>query len=287
LRRGTGSSLPALYRRICESGDVVSALHMLVTASLGARVFGPDDSARHAIPPLHLAKAAADPAAGTGQIAPALICVPGFATNLGRPWYAGFAPCFANERDVFELRHPGVDHGDALAQDLQTLAGLHAATVRDLLGDRPYVVAGHSMGGSIAHAVATRLSALGTPPAGLVLLDSYHITMDREGEAWLLGMPARIPLAVGSRFDTAVDDLTLLALGAYTRMFRGWEPEPTRIPSLLIRAGRPLPGMPPQWRTSWPQPHGTADVPGDHLTLLEENAPTTATAVRDWINSLL
>ncbi|MCZ0998321.1 hypothetical protein O1M63_09435 [Streptomyces mirabilis] len=101
-------------------------------------------------------------------------------------------------------------------------------------------------------------------------MDSYHVTPDREAEPWLLAMPARIPAAVGERFDSAVDDLTLLALGAYTRMFRGWDPQPTRVPTLLVRACEPLPDMPARWRSSWPLPHDTVDAPGSHLGVLGE-----------------
>lgn len=274
--RRAGQSLPALYRKVCETGDTVSAMHLLVTASLGAPTFGRDDIARHTMSPLRLA---------TGTGATALVCVPGFATNLGRPWHAGLAPCFDGERDVFELQHPGVDHGHAVPQDLETLAELHATTVQRHLGDRPFVVVGHSMGGTAAHAVTAQLAAGDTPPAGLVLLDSYHITPDREAEPWLLALPARIPLTAGERFDTAVDDLTLLSLGAYTRMFRGWQPNPTDVPTLHIRATQPLPHMPDQWQSSWPGPHHTADTPGSHLSMLEEHAPTTAQVIRHWIEA--
>ncbi|WP_192583293.1 hypothetical protein [Streptomyces albicerus] len=40
------------------------------------------------------------------------------------------------------------------------------------------------------------------------------------------------------------------------------------------------------WRTSWPLPHEFVDVPGNHLTLLQEHARTTASAVREWIGTL-
>lgn len=275
--RGAGQSLPALYRRVCESGDVVSAMHLLVTASIGAPVFGPEEAARHALPPLRLA---------AGTQGPALVCVPGFATNLGRPWYAGLAPCFEGERDVFEVRHAGIDHGDAVARDLETLTESHATSLRHQLGDRRCVLVGHSMGGTAAHALATHLSALGTPPAGLVLIDSYHITPDREAEPWLLSLPARIPQAVGERFDTLVDDLALLSLGAYTRMFRGWQPERIQVPTLLVRACEPLPDMPREWQSSWPCAQDTVDTVGTHLSVLEEDAPTTAKVIRDWVETL-
>ena len=275
--RGAGRSLPALYRKVCEAGDVVSAMHLLVTASIGAPVFGPEEAARHALPPLRLA---------AGTRGPALVCVPGFASNLGRPWYAGLAPCFEGERDLFEVRHSGIDDGDAVARDLESLIESHATAVRHQLGDRRYVLVGHSMGGTAAHALATRLVALGAPPAGLVLIDSYHVTPEREAEPWLLSLPARIPLMVGESFDTMVDDLTLLSLGAYTRMFRGWQPEPTEVPTLLVRASEPLADMPREWRSSWPGVRDTADTAGTHLSVLEEDAATTAMVVRDWIDAL-
>ncbi|MGW7418341.1 type I polyketide synthase, partial [Streptomyces sp. NPDC054863] len=71
-------TLASLYRRVCETGDVVSAMHMLVTASLALPAFDRADSARHTLAPLRLAE---------GADAPALVCFPGFVTHLGRPWY--------------------------------------------------------------------------------------------------------------------------------------------------------------------------------------------------------
>ncbi|MFE0186492.1 type I polyketide synthase [Streptomyces sp. NPDC058989] len=276
-------TLASLYRRVCETGDVVSAMRLLVTASHALPAFDRADSARHTLAPLRLAEGAGNPA---------LVCFPGFATNLGSPWYAALAPCFGGERDVFELQHPGVDHGDAVPRDWETLVDLHTATVQEHLGDRPYVVLGYSMGGYPAHSVAARLAATGSTPAGLVLVDTYHVTPDREDEPWLLALPARLPLQMGERFDTAVDDMSVAALGAYTRMVRGWRPEPTDVPTLLVRATEPVPGMRTHdgreahdgdWRTSWPEPHDTVDVPGSHWSMNEEHAGTTADAIRAWL----
>jgi pimeloyl-ACP methyl ester carboxylesterase len=174
-----------------------------------------------------------------------------------------------------------------VARDLESLTEAHAMAVRHQLGHRRCVLVGHSMGGTAAHALAARLASLGAPPAGLVLIDSYHVTPDREAEPWLLSLPARIPLAVGERFYTMVDDLTLLSLGAYTRMFRGWRPESIEVPTLSVRASEPLPDMPQEWRSSWPGVRDTVDTAGTHLSVLEEDAATTAKAVRDWIDALV
>ncbi|AZQ74390.1 SDR family NAD(P)-dependent oxidoreductase [Streptomyces luteoverticillatus] len=278
-------TLTSLYRRVCETGDVVSAMRLLVTASLAVPVFERADSGRHELAPLELAEGTADPV---------LVCFPGFSPALGRPWHAALAASFAGERDVLEIQHPGVVHGDAVPRDWETLVDLHAGTVRKHLGDRPYAVLGSSMGGCPAHSVAARLAATGTPPVGLVLVDTYHVTPDLEDEPWLLALPARLPLRMGERFDTAVDDMSLAALGAYTRIARGWQPEPADVPTLLIRAGEPLPRPPAHGRpgtvsdeprTSWPMPHTAVDVPGDHWTMTEEHAHTTAQAIRAWLGT--
>ncbi|GAA0461403.1 hypothetical protein GCM10009544_24900 [Streptomyces stramineus] len=287
-RRATArapQTLASLYRRVCETGDVVSAMHLLVTASLALPVFEHADRARHALPPLELA---------TGAAGPALVCFPGFSPGLGRPWHTALASSFGGERDVLEVRHPGVAHGDAVPSGWETLVDLHADTVRHHLGDRPYAVLGSSMGGCPAHSVAARLAATGTPPVGLVLLDTYHVTPELEDEPWLLALPARVPLRMGERFDTAVDDVSVAALGAYTRMARGWRPEPTDVPTLLLRAAEPPPRPPARGgpgtragyrRASWPVPHTAVDVPGDHWSMAEEHARTTAEAIRAWLGT--
>ncbi|MFE0043045.1 SDR family NAD(P)-dependent oxidoreductase [Streptomyces albireticuli] len=279
--------LASLYRRLCETRDVVSAMRLLVTASLAVPAFERADSAPHELPPLKLAE---------GATGPALVCLPGFTPALGRPWHATLAASFGGERDVLELQHPGIAHGDAVPHDWATLVDLHAGTVREHLGDRPYAVLGSSMGGCPAHSVAARLTATGTPPIGLVLIDTYHVTPDLEKEPWLLALPARLPLRMGERFDTAVDDMAMAALGAYTRIARGWHPEPADVPTLLLRATDPLPGpfagVGPVTaigapRASWPVPHTALDVPGDHWSVIEEHAGTTARAIREWLDARL
>ncbi len=131
-------------------------MHLGVTASIGAASFGLEEAGRHALPPLRLA-------AGTrGQP----LCVPGLASNPGRSWYAGLAPCFEGGRDVFEVRHPGIDHEDAVARDLESLTEAHVTAVRQQLGDRRCALAGHSVGDTAAHVLAARLASLGAPRPG-------------------------------------------------------------------------------------------------------------------------
>ncbi|MFG2142642.1 hypothetical protein ACGFRG_00360 [Streptomyces sp. NPDC048696] len=99
-------------------------------------------------------------------------------------------------------------------------------------------------------------------------------------------MPARPALELGEQFDAVVDDTSLAALGAYSRLARGWTPEPMPVPTLLVRATRP-PSPAEGWQpTSWPAPCATADVLGDHWSVIEKEAHTTAGAISSWLMGL-
>ncbi len=130
-------------------------MHLLVSASLAAPTFGHDEGARHAIPPA---------AAGLGVGRSGTRLVSGFATHLGRPWYAGLRTGpFDGERDIWNCATPastpesrrGAGPGDA---------GRTARRDRPAApGPWPFVVVGHSIGSSATHAVTARLAADGAP----------------------------------------------------------------------------------------------------------------------------
>nr|WP_234048703.1 type I polyketide synthase [Streptomyces liliifuscus] len=270
-------TLAALYRTLCAKGEVTAGMHMLVSASRALPTFGADESRAHALPPLRRAE---------GPARPVLVFLAGHHPPFAVPGgeFADFHRCFDGERDVLELPHPGLGAGAAVPVDREALARTHAGTVLRHVGDRPFVLVGASTGGAAAHAVTRHLEGLGTPPAGQVLLDTYLIDEENSRKDWLLALPA----AVAPRL---YEDTGVAAMGAYTRIFMDWDPEPVATPTLLVRATRPTPEMAAgpdadRWRTSWPLPHECVDVPGDHLTLLREHARTTASAVRAWIGTL-
>jgi hypothetical protein len=84
-----------------------------------------------------------------------------------------------------------------------------------------------------------------------------------------------------------VTDAAVLAGGGYVRIFDGWRPAPSDVPTLLLQAGPTWemlaqdPGR--DWRPRWPLPHDTAEIPGDHDTVLTDHVATTAGAIREWI----
>ncbi|MFD3618518.1 type I polyketide synthase [Streptomyces sp. NPDC058676] len=290
-------TLSSLYRRVCEAGQVVAAMHMLVTASWAVPTFAQADSGEHALPPLLRAKGSEGSessagAAGSGE-RPVLVFFTGYHPPFAAPGgeFARFHAHFRGELDVLELPHPGIGAGSAVPADRDTLARTHAETVLRHVGDRPFAVVGMCTGGAVAHAVTRRLEDMGRAPVGQVLLDTYLINHRNSDKDWLLSLPAVIAPRLGGNQFTGDEDRGVAALGAYTRMFLDWDPEPVGAPTLLVRATQPTPEMaagadPDEWRTSWPLPHAQVDVPGDHFSFMQEHTSTTAAAVRTWLDSL-
>ncbi|WP_158679362.1 thioesterase domain-containing protein, partial [Streptomyces sp. Tu 6176] len=153
-----------------------------------------------------------------------------------------------------------------------------AAAVRAVADGGPVVLLGRSAGGWVAQAVAERLAAAGAAPQAVVLLDT-HPSPDADRDRALPAMTVDM-LHRAARFASAEPD-RLTAMARYAELFAGWVPRRLAAPTLFVRARDPLPGTgsaPP-----WPLPHTEVTVPGDHFTLLEEHARTTALAVHDWL----
>ncbi|MFC8046437.1 type I polyketide synthase [Nocardia sp. NPDC057353] len=278
------TGLAALHRRIHESGKHAEAAQLLIAASHARATFPAAERGRHAVEPVRLA---------TGPAPTAVVAFPALSAISGPHEYARVAQEFRGERDFVVVPWPGFTAGsDDLPDSIETLVRLGVDGLRAALPpDRPFVVLGRSMGGCAAHAVAAALEAEGVRPRGLLLVDSYPIDAAAQpGMEWWVGSMIGGMLERVDRFDLAVQDDRLTTMGSYNRIFADWRPGPIATPIHLLRAENALPGTTVggerDWRAYWPVPHGTADIPGDHFTALEEHGPTTAAAVREWLRQL-
>ncbi|MER7708693.1 SDR family NAD(P)-dependent oxidoreductase, partial [Kitasatospora sp. NPDC097605] len=277
--------LSTLYRRLAAQGSFVEASALIGAASHLRGRFPAEDRSRHGLAPLRLA---------SGPAPLAVVAFPALSAISGPHEYARLAHAFQGERDVFVLPSPGWAPDEELPDELDTFLTLHTEAVLELVGpDRPFVIVGRSMGGCVAHAVTERLEAQGRPVAGLVLVDSYPIdsaVREGMGEWWLNAMLGGMVDRI-AQYDMVWSDASLTAMGGYNTVFAGWRPGPVDAPVLALRADTPLRGtvVDPSgeldWRAYWPVPHEVRDIPGDHFTVLEHNTPTTAQAVREWIET--
>ncbi|MER6168355.1 type I polyketide synthase [Streptomyces violaceorubidus] len=222
----------------------------------------------------------------TGTGGPHLMCL-GPVVPLGGPHvYARLAAEVARRgggHAVSAVAPPGFTEGEALAATTDDLVAAQAAAVSEQAGSDPLVLVGMSSGGVLAHEVAQRLSSSGAPVRGVVMLDTYrfdHPYMTTEHERLVSLMYDREGTAV--RFDSA----RLSAFAWASELFLDWRPRPSAVPTLLLRAADPLAAAQNgDWRTDTPA-DTVREVPGDHYTLLEEHAGTTAEAVLTWLAEL-
>jgi rifamycin polyketide synthase module 1/2/3 len=271
-----------LYHRVLREQGPLEAMTLRYVASYALPSFTAADRARYAVEPVRLARRA------TGGRAAALAYLPDYLAPFHRV-PTGLARQFDGERDVYLLEHPGFGARRAVPDSMGTLARAHADAVREIARGGPVVLVGYCAGGVIAHEVARRLTTDGEPPAGVVLVDSHAGVLQR-GDARALALMAAgaaLPEDVVAEFD----DSLLIAGGGYARVLEGWHPEPAPgsppVPTLLLR-GRPTAEMrrtdlDGDWWPHWPLPHDTADVPGDHYSVVHQDADSTAAAIRAWL----
>ncbi|MCM6775975.1 amino acid adenylation domain-containing protein [Nocardia sp. CDC141] len=91
----------------------------------------------------------------------------------GLSWcYAGLARYVA-DRPVLGLQSPALSEDGYLPQSLAELAARYVEEIRAVQPHGPYRLLGWSLGGVLAHAIATRLQAAGERVALLAMLDSH------------------------------------------------------------------------------------------------------------------
>ncbi|CAM4177636.1 hypothetical protein NOGI109294_26645 [Nocardiopsis gilva] len=270
-------SLVTLFRQTCQLGRIDDGIRMVEAAAQVRPTFGHDGDPDGVPAPVRLAQ---------GDAQPALMCFASLVMISGSQEYARFAAPLRGARDVTVLPEPGFRPGERLPEDADVAIESQVRAVLSCIGESgqpPFCLVGRSSGGWIAHAVAARLEARGVFPHSVVLIDTP-----------LPDASATLPV-----IETAVlhreqqlglmDTARVTAMGGYLRMFADWKPEPITTPTLLVRpegpvtgpSGEPLGG--PNWRFAWHLPHTVLDVPGNHLTMMEEHAEATARALDAWL----
>ncbi|UOZ02695.1 type I polyketide synthase [Amycolatopsis sp. WQ 127309] len=263
------STLGALFRQACAQGQAGDFVSMLMTASR----FRPTGT-----PAASLVRLAPETAE------PSLICVPSMTAISGPHQYAGIGAALRGVRGVSSLSVPGFGTGEALPASADAAVELIADAVAERAGDGPFVLAGHSSGAVLAHAVTARLEERGLRPRALVVLDGYAPGGD--------GIDELLPGLMGGMADrdgryAPVDDDRLTAMGAYFRLFEQWRAPAVTVPVLLVTAAEPMPEWPAgDWRSKWVSATTEAETEGNHYTMLEEHAEVVAKHVNDWLAQL-
>ncbi|MFF4602688.1 SDR family NAD(P)-dependent oxidoreductase [Streptomyces sp. NPDC001339] len=271
----TALSVRMLFDTAVQEGNPAEASALLSVAARLRPAFA-SETATPEPETLHLAAGAHDPA---------LVCLPSLIAPTGAHQFLRFAKALRGLRSVWATGLPGYGAGEPLPQTVRAAADVQVEALRRRFAGRRFALVAYSSGGWPAHAIVRRLEAAGTPPAALVLLDSPAkagddmagmITISR----WLTERFPQLPVA----------DEQLTAMARYAELFDGWQPQPVSTPTLFVGAAsterlsevlgdttRSL------WRPEWPLEHTRLEVPGNHFSMLEEHADSTALAVHQWL----
>ena len=275
----TADTLSGLLREAHRQGRVDEGLAVLVAAAKLRESFASVDDLDQVPVVVKLA---------SGPANVQLFCF-GSPVALGGPaLFARLAAGFDGVCDLYALPMPGFARHERVPVTAEAVVDLWAQIVRRTAAEgTPVVLLGYSAGGSFAHATASHLEKLGFALDGLILLDTFlpdGEAMDAVGPQIVEGILARE--AELGPFTSA----RLTAMGRYAELLAEVKTGAVRAPVLFLRPDTPLPvigapASPPDraWRGSWPAEHVLAEVEGDHFTMLEDKAPSTARAIRRWL----
>ncbi len=268
---GTDGTLVGMFRRAYHLGKLRDGMAIAEAAASLRPRFGLShmDGLAPAVIPL----------AG-GDADPMVFCIPSLVASSGPHEYARFAKRLQGRRPVVAVPVPGFASGELLGSRLDAVAGAQAAAIKSHAGGRPFALVGFSTGGLLAYAVAAECARAGLTPAAVVLIDSY--TMET---AWPIADVVVERMLAGEGEHPAVDDDRVAAMGAYLGLLSRWTPPAPVAPTLLIKATDPVPGVVRvgDGTATWPLRHAAVDLPGTHLSILEDHVDATAAAVEDWL----
>ncbi|MFD3918633.1 type I polyketide synthase [Streptomyces sp. NPDC058595] len=215
-----------------------------------------------------------------------LICVPSPMALGGAHQYARFAAHFHGRREVAVPAVPGFGRDEPLPLSFDAVVDVLTEGTRAAAGDAPFVLLGYSSGGQFAHAVAETLEKAGTPADAVVLLDTYLPDGGGNDDLWremFEGMLDREDSFGGFSAPR------LAAMSRYSELILDRSPGALTAPVLFVRPAESFTSGgadTDDWRAGWDAEHTLREVPGNHFTLLEESATTTAVAVDDWLAGL-
>lgn len=152
------------------------------------------------------------------------------------------------------------------------------AAVRDPSRE-PFLLVGHSSGGWVAHEVAHRLEQTGTPPVGVVLIDT---TPASERAMHTFSAACQVVWKKAALLDLLEDD-NLCAMGSYLDMFAVTSHTPISAPTLFLEATETLEALRLE---RWSLPCHRVRTPGDHFSIISRHAEHGAAAIERWISML-
>jgi thioesterase domain-containing protein len=213
-----------------------------------------------------------------------IVGIPSTVAPSGPHQYLEFAKSFRDIRNLFALSVPGFVGQERLPASVQVAVEVQAEAAQRCMDGAPAVIVGYSSGGTFAYGIASHLEGMGVPIAGVVLIDAYSFDSISSNDGHKDALLRRV--FEDRELRVYLNETRLTAMAWYSSLFMEWELTEIAAPTLLVQPEEPMPTMSgdSEWRSVWRYSHDTVEVPGDHWTMMMENAASTAVAVEEWIS---
>ncbi|WP_405792567.1 type I polyketide synthase [Streptomyces sp. NBC_01506] len=224
-----------------------------------------------------------------GPAHPPLICVSTPTANAGPQQYAALAAHWRGVRKVSALPLLGFTPGEHLPGNAEVAVKSIAESALRAADGRPFVLMGHSSGGTLAYTAAGLMETTwGIKPEAVVLLDTLSLTHSHD-EGIDFTQMMRINFARTSSIPFRLTNSRLSAMGRWAALLQTMTFTPTSAPVLLVRSTKPLfegqfePGhnpAPPVVETAV-----VREVDANHVSLAREDSAATAQIVEEWLKT--
>ena len=201
--------------------------------------------------------------------------------------YVKLARSLGRSFGVIGFPLPGFVEGEQLPASVDALTGAYARAIEVEGLERPYVLAGHSSGGWIAHALAAHLNEIGAAPSAAILLDAYM--------PFSSGLRGILPAILRGAYEAAQESPTmatarLTAMAHYSGLFADWRPEADGFSTVVVEAEERETSLGASPTGEWDE-IGACDLaltaPGNHFSMIDEHAASTARVIEGALADLI
>ncbi|WP_070017170.1 SDR family NAD(P)-dependent oxidoreductase [Streptomyces nanshensis] len=277
-----GDTLQGLFTESVRSGKVLEGLRMLKTVAALRPTFET---------PAELEELPAAVTLADGGATPRLICISAPGATAGVHMYARMAAQLRGKRHVSALPLVGFAEGEMLPATTEAAARVVAESILHASDGEPFVLVGHSSGGTLAYFAAAVLEeAWDVRPEAVVMLDTLSLRYDsHEGMDF-----DAVTTNYFNTMDSPAVSMNSAKLSAMAHWFIkmtdiGLE---TSVPKLLVRCGKEVDGT--DFETSSASSAPPVSVPADdvrvvatdHMAMVKEDSAMTADVIEDWLGTL-
>ncbi|WP_436841878.1 type I polyketide synthase [Streptomyces syringium] len=268
-------TVEGLFFSAAKAGKLVEAMRLLRAVANTRPTFESPAELEELSAPVTLAE---------GPSSPRLVFVSAPGATGGVHQYARIAAHFRGKRHVSALPLMGFAPGEPLPATSEAAGRIVAESALHASDGEPFVLIGHSSGGSLAYQAAGVLEETwGVRPEAVVLLDTPSVRYE-QGEGNDLDRTMRFYLADVDSPSVNLNSARMSAMAHWFMAMTSIQAPPTTAPKLLVKCTLPCNGL--IFDTSSVPVDEVRTIEADHLSLAKEHSALTARAIEEWVRAL-